>query len=80
MHLFLKNVLFLLYIVCMLGIIQTAIENLECKIKKLNVRNQAFLASNVDIRDAIHYTNFSHLSSIVYRLLSIVYPKGCING
>ena len=33
------------------GIILTSIENLECKIEKLKPRNQAFLASNVEIRD-----------------------------
>jgi hypothetical protein len=39
---------------------------------KLKVRNQAFLASNGEIRDAIRYTNFSHLPSIVSRQSSVL--------
>jgi hypothetical protein len=39
----------------MFGIIQTTIQNVECKIGKLKVRNQAFLVSNSQIRHAIRH-------------------------
>jgi len=76
---FIKKVVFLLNILEKFGIIQTAIENLECKIEQLEIRSQQPITINhlqltnlpimsIENPTLVHFRHFRHFSSLLTNL------------